>query len=192
MQNRMFTSYRGALVRGVIAVIAGGLAVFVPNITLQSIVVYIGLLILLGGLVSLLFALRSKNPSGRNMLMTQAVFNLIIGILFVALPATMVKIFVIVLGIGFLFIGIFQLMGALNARHEYGWSWIYFIISVLVIIAGGVMLANPFSSAETILTFIGVLLLIYGLAELYMSWKLSRQPKTYHGKEVTDTHFEEL
>lgn len=192
MQNRMFTSYRGALIRGIIALIAGGLAVFVPNITLQSIVIYIGILILLGGLVSLLFALRSKSPSGRNMLMTQAVFNLIIGILFVALPATMVKIFVIVLGLGFLFIGIFQLMGALNLRHDYGWSWIYFIISVLMIIAGAVMLANPFNSAETILTFIGVLLLIYGIAELYMSWVLSRKPKTYQGQEVEDTHYQEL
>ncbi|GET26283.1 HdeD family acid-resistance protein [Prolixibacter sp. NT017] len=192
MQNRMFSSYRGALIRGIIALIAGGLAVFVPNITLRSIVIYIGLLILLGGLVSLLFALRSKNPSGRNMLMTQAVFNLIIGILFVALPATMVKIFVIVLGIGFLFIGIFQLMGALNARHEYGWSWIYFIISVLMIIAGGVMLANPFDSAKNILTFIGVLMMIYGGAELYMAWKLSSKPKTYQGREVEDAHFKEL
>lgn len=192
MQNRMFSSYRGALIRGIIALIAGGLAVFVPNITLQSIVIYIGLLILLGGLVSLLFALRSKSTSGRNMLMTQAVFNLIIGILFVALPATMVKIFVIVLGIGFLFIGIFQLMAALNARHEYGWSWIYFIISVLMIIAGGVMLANPFDSAKNILTFIGVLMMIYGGAELYMAWKLSRKPKTYQGQEVEDTHYKEL
>lgn len=192
MQNRMFTSYRGALIRGIIALLIGGLAVFVPNITLQSIVIYIGILILLGGLVSLLFALRSKSPSGRNMLMTQAVFNLIIGILFVALPATMVKIFVIVLGLGFLFIGIFQLMGALNARHDYGWSWVYFIISVLMIIAGAVMLANPFNSAETILTFIGVLLLIYGIAELYMSWVLSRKPKTYQGQEVEDTHYQEL
>lgn len=188
----MFTSYRGALIRGIIALIAGGLAVFVPNITLQSIVIYIGLLILLGGLVSLLFALRSKNPSGRNMLMTQAVFNLIIGILFVALPATMVKIFVIVLGVGFLFIGIFQLMGALNTRHDYGWSWIYFIISILMIVAGAVMLTNPFSSAETILTFIGVLMLIYGASELYMAWKLSSKPKTYQGKEVENTHYREL
>lgn len=192
MQNRMFTSYRGALIRGIIALLIGGLAVFVPNITLQSIVIYIGILILLGGLVSLLFALRSKSPSGRNMLMTQAVFNLIIGILFVALPATMVKIFVIVLGLGFLFIGVFQLMGAMNVRRDYGWSWVYFIISVLMIIAGAVMLANPFRSAETILAFIGVLLLIYGVAELYMSWKLSRNPKTYQGQEVEDTHYQEL
>jgi uncharacterized membrane protein HdeD (DUF308 family) len=192
MQNRMLTSSRGALVRGIIALVAGGLAVFVPNITLQSIVIYIGVLILLGGALSLLFALRSKSPSGRNMLMTQAVFNLLIGIMFVALPATMVKIFVIVLGIGFLLIGIFQLMAALSARHTYGWSWIYFIISVMMIIAGGVMLANPFSSARTILTFIGVLLLIYGIAELYMAWRLNGQPKTYRGEEIQDTHFEEL
>ena len=61
-----------------------------------------------------------------------------------------------------------------------------------MIIAGAVMLTNPFNSAETILTFIGVLLLIYGIAELYMSWVLSRKPKTYQGQEVEDTHYQEL
>ena len=108
--------------------------------------------------------------------MADAVFNLICGLLFIALPDTMVKIFVIAMGIGFLLIGIIQLIGTLSIRRDYGWSWIYFAISMLVIIAGIILLTNPFASAEAILIFIGIFLLIYGAAELYMAWKLSKKP----------------
>jgi uncharacterized membrane protein HdeD (DUF308 family) len=168
------TSY-GSLLRGIIALIIGGLAVFMPDITLRSFVICIGILILISGLVSLVFSARSREKITKNILMADAVFNLIFGLLFIALPDTMVKIFVIAMGIGFLLIGIIQLIGTLNIRRDYGWSWIYFAISMLVIIAGIILLTNPFASAEAILIFIGIFLLIYGAAELYMAWKLSKK-----------------
>ena len=92
--------------------------------------------------------------------------------------------FGITMGIGFLLIGIFQLIATLSIRHQYGWSWIYFSISMLMIIAGIILFTNPFAGAETILIFIGIFLLIYGVAELYMAWKLSKKPKIYIDDQI--------
>ena len=183
MNKQVFFSSNGALIRGIIAVIAGGLAVFLPDLTLNSVVVYIGILILLGGVVSFIFAIRSKEKSNRNFLIMQALFNVVIGVLFLAAPATIVNIFGIIVGIGFLVIGGFQLIVAFNIIRNYRWSWFYFIISVLVIIAGVIMLSNPFKAAETILIFTGVLLLVYGIGEIFMALKLGKKPKSMQEQE---------
>lgn len=66
----------------------------------------------------------------------------------------------------------------------YGWSWIYFSISMLIIIAGIVLFTNPFTSAQAILIFIGIFLLIYGASELYMAWKLNKKPKNYNDNQI--------
>lgn len=92
--------------------------------------------------------------------------------------------FGITMGIGFLLIGIFQLIATLSIRHQYGWSWIYFSISMLMIIAEIILFTNPFAGAETILIFIGIFLLIYGVAELYMAWKLSKKPTIYDDNQI--------
>ena len=184
MKHHFIATSQGSLIRGIIALIIGGLAVFMPDITLRSFVICIGILILVSGLASLVFSVRSEEKFTKNILMADAVFNLIFGLLFIALPTTMVKIFVIAMGIGFLLIGIFQLIATLSIRHQYGWSWIYFSISMLMIIAGIILFTNPFAGAETILIFIGIFLLIYGVAELYMAWKLSKKPTIYDDNQI--------
>ena len=176
MKHYIVTTFHGSLIRGVIALIIGGLAVFIPDITLQGFVICIGILLLASGLTTLIFSVRSHEEITKNILMANAVFNLIFGLLFVLLPTTMVNIFVIAMGVGFLLIGIFQLIGTLSIRHMYGWSWIYFAISMLMIIAGIILFANPFAGAEALLIFIGIFLLIYGVSEVYMAWKLSKKP----------------
>nr|MBP8978666.1 DUF308 domain-containing protein [Bacteroidales bacterium] len=178
MKNRSFTSSRSALIRGLIAILIGGLAVFIPGLTLEGIIFSAGLCVLIGGLVSLIFALREKNLGAKNILLLQTVFNLIIGILFIAMPQNIVKFFVIILGIGLLFLGAFQLMVGLSVRSRYGWSWFYFSISLIVIVAGIIMLYDPFKSAQALLIFLGVLLMLYGISELVMAWHLRKELKT--------------
>ncbi|MCE5305936.1 DUF308 domain-containing protein, partial [bacterium] len=80
MNKQVFFSSSGALIRGIIAVVAGGLAIFLPGLTLNSVVIYIGILILLGGVVSFIFAISSKEKSNRNFLIMQALFNVVIGV----------------------------------------------------------------------------------------------------------------
>ncbi|HXL00099.1 MAG TPA: DUF308 domain-containing protein [Dysgonamonadaceae bacterium] len=184
MKHYIVTTFHGSLIRGIIALIIGGLAVFIPDITLQGFVICIGILLLASGLTTLIFSVRSHEEITKNILMANAVFNLIFGLLFVLLPTTMVNIFVIAMGVGFLLIGIFQLIGTLSIRHMYGWSWIYFSISMLIIIAGIVLFTNPFTSAQAILIFIGIFLLIYGASELYMAWKLNKKPKNYNDNQI--------
>ncbi|HAW57663.1 MAG TPA: hypothetical protein DCX03_01400 [Bacteroidales bacterium] len=186
MKNKSITSSHSALIRGLIAIIIGGLATFIPGLTLEGIIFFAGLCILIGGLVSLIFALREKSQGAKNILIFQTVFNLIVGILFIAMPANIVKVFVVILGIGLLLLGAFQLVIGLSVRGRYGFSWFYFAVSVIVIIAGIIMLYNPFKSAEAILIFLGILLMLYGISELNMAWHLRKELKTSEEADVVE------
>ncbi len=102
------------------------------------------------------------------------------------MPANIVKVFVVILGIGLLLLGAFQLVIGLSVRGRYGFSWFYFAVSVIVIIAGIIMLYNPFKSAEAILIFLGILLMLYGISELNMAWHLRKELKTSEETDVVE------
>jgi len=72
------------------------------------------------------------------------------------------------------------------------WAWIFFIIALLTLASGVFLLSDPFKSAETILPFLGALLVLNGVSGLFMAFKAGRQPQTYHGATVQDVTYEEV
>ena len=122
----------------------------------------------------------------------QGIVNVLFGIVFIASPTVMVKIFVFILGIILLIMGLFQLIGALGTLTRSAWAWIYFLIAILTLSSGIFLLTDTFKSAETILKFLGVILMMNGFSELFMAWKVYRQPQTYKGTPVQDVTYEEV
>jgi len=58
--------------------------------------------------------------------------------------------------------------------------------------SGIFLLTDPFKSAEAILVFLGAILILNGLSDLFMSWKVKHQPQTYKGTTVHDVTYEEV
>ena len=66
-------------------------------------------------------------------------------------------------------------------------------MTALLTLAGGVfLLTDPFKSAEKILPFLGALLILNGISELFKTWKVGRRPQTYKGTDVEDVTYEEV
>jgi uncharacterized membrane protein HdeD (DUF308 family) len=179
-------------VRGVLALIIGGVAVFVPGLTMKTIVITIGSLIILGGVINILISLlKEKNVSWSREL-SQPFLNVVFGLVLVLMPELFVTIIIMVVGIGLLLTGVIQLAGVIKMHEIMGWQWLYLIISLLVLTSGIVLLSNPFESAEAIFTFFGVIMMLYGISELIMSWKLSHAKDQYKGTNVHDIDHTEL
>ena len=122
----------------------------------------------------------------------QGTVNVLFGIVFIASPTVMVKVFVFFLGIILLIMGLFQLLGALGTLTRSAWAWIYILIALMTLASGIFLLTDPFKSAETILKFLGVILILNGFSELFMAWKVRHQPQTYKGAPVHDVPYEEV
>jgi len=122
----------------------------------------------------------------------QGFFNIVWGLLFLLFPMMIVKVFGFFFGIIFLLLGLMQLLGALGTLSRSIWSWIYLIFALLMVSGGAFLLVKPIESAENIITFLGAILLVYGLLELMMAWRLKKIPKGTNAGNTVDTTFEEV
>jgi uncharacterized membrane protein HdeD (DUF308 family) len=81
-----------------------------------------------------------------------------------------------VLGVVLLMAGIHQLVTLTQARQWAVVPWGLYVMPVLVLLAGLVVLANPFEAATVPFVLLGVSSVVYGLTDLWRLWKY-RQPK---------------
>jgi len=183
---------RNSLFRGILTIALGSILLFVPGLTMQTVVIIIGAMLLLSGLVTLILSNRKRAGSINGLWSAQGIMTVLFGIVFMASPSVMVKVFVVFLGIILLILGFFQLIGSLGNLLRSAWGWIYFLIALMTFGSGLFLLTDPFKSAEAILSFLGVILILNGLSDLFMAWKVSRQPQTYKGTPVHDVTYEEV
>lgn len=180
-----------SLVRGILSIGIGITFLFIPGLTLKSVIMSIGAMILLSGSISLLFSLAgSKRRS--NSTLVQSLFNLMLGIFFLVSPMAIVKIFGFIFGTLFLLIGTVQFFSALGTITRSMWSWVYLIFGGLMISAGLFLLVRPIESAENVLTFFGAIILLYGLLEILTAWRLKNRPPVSGPGNIVDTTYEEV
>lgn len=154
--------------------------------------IIIGVMLLLSGLVTMILSNRKKTGVRSGLYSTQGIVNVLFGIVFIASPTVMVKVFVFFLGIILLILGLFQLIGALGILSRSTWAWIYFLIALITLASGIFLLTDSLESAEAILKFLGVILIMNGVSEFFMAWKVGRQPQTYKGTPVQNITYDEV
>ena len=179
-------------IRGILTIGAGILFLTIPGLTLKSVIMTIGAMIVINGILGWLFSLvRNKNQPASNKTYP-GVFSLILGSLFLIVPLAIVKIFGFFFGSLFFFLGVLQLMGAMATLSKSFWSWIFLIFSVMMTLGGLFLLIRPIESAENILTFFGAVLIIYGIFELLRAWRLKKIPSYQNSNNIVDTTYEEV
>jgi uncharacterized membrane protein HdeD (DUF308 family) len=192
MRKKFVQNAKSSYLRGIMTVAMGSFLLFVPGLTMQTLMIVIGVMLLLSGLITLLLTNLKKAGAINGIWSAQGITTILFGIIFIASPSTMIKVFMIFLGIILLILGIFQLIGSLSNLGRSAWAWIFFIMALLTLASGGYLLTDPFKSAEKILPFLGALLMLNGLSELISTWKIGRQPQTYKGTTVEDVPYEEV
>lgn len=166
------------LIRGVVAMILGIAAIAVPDLSLELVIRFMGALLMLDGFINLVIGLINKgDKQSKFIIVPRGTSNLIIGLVLVLFPAFMVSIFVFVIGIILLFAGITQLASQIGGKNLPGISWVIAISSVTAIIAGVIMLFNPFESAKTILIVFGAVIALYGVGEVVRSFRVRKFQK---------------
>ena len=149
-------------------------------------------MLVLSGLVTLILSNRKRAGSLNGFWSAQGIMTVLFGIVFIASPTVIVNVFVFFLGVILLIMGLFQLIGALGTLSRSGWAWINFLIALMTLASGIFLLTDTFKSAETILSFLGVILIINGISDLFMAWKIRHQLPTYKGTPVQDVTYEEV
>jgi len=178
--------------RGIMTIALGSLLLFVPGLTMQTVMIVIGSILLLNGLVTMILANRKRTGAINGIWSLQGLMTIIFGVVFISSPSAMIKVFVVFLGIILLILGLFQLIGSLSTLTRSPWAWIFFLMALITLAGGIFLLTDPFKSAEKILPLLGILLILNGISELLKTWKVGHMPQTYKGTQVQDITYEEV
>ena len=173
MATNIYKNWWLLTLKGILAIIFGIFATFVPGVTLITLMIYFGLFIILSGIFLIVGSIsHKKNNKKWGMWLFEGILDIIIGLVVVFYPKLSLDIFIVILAIWAISIGFTQLFSALNSNHVKSARWLMLINAVIVIVFAIVLFINPFESAMAMTYIVGIFALLFGIFITVYSFKL--------------------
>ena len=163
-----------SVIRGICAVLMGVLLVAWPEAAIVYLVIAIGAMFFVPSVFSLVGYFMKGRQEGA-MFPIVSIGSLLFGLCLMVSPAFFVGILMYVLGAVLVFAGISQIASLLSARSHAVVSFGYYVMPVLILLAGLVVLANPFAAATIPFIILGVSSTAYGITELINLYKFRKK-----------------
>ena len=163
-----------SIMRCVSAIAMGILLMVWPETAIIYLVIAIGAMFFLPSL----FTMIGYFMKGRQLGMYFPIVSLgslLFGLWLMISPAFFVGILMYVLGVLLVFAGISQIAGLLGARSHATVPFGYYVMPVFILLAGLVVLVNPFAAASIPFIILGISSAAYGLSELLNIYKFRRK-----------------
>lgn len=172
-----------SMMRCVSAIAIGILLMVWPEAAILYLVIAIGAMFFLPSLFSLI----GYFTKGRQMGMYFPIVSLgslLFGLWLMVSPAFFVGILMYVLGAVLVFAGIGQIASLISVRSHSVVPFGYFVMPVLILLAGLVVLLNPFAAAAIPFIILGVSSTVYGITELINIYKFRKKDEKVMKNEV--------
>jgi uncharacterized membrane protein HdeD (DUF308 family) len=169
------------VLRGVIAVLFGVVALAAPGAVLLSLALLFGIYLLIDGVIGLVSTVRAVTAHGHwGALLAEAVLNIIMGLIALFLPAAAVLAFVLLMAAWALVSGGLMVAAAVKLHASHGRWWLA-LGGVASLIWGVLLVAAPLVGAVVLAWWLGIYAIIFGVALLACGWRLRGQHSLYQG-----------
>lgn len=196
------TNYRNSIYRSVISILLGLVLVMWPGAAIRYIIMAIGVIFLITGLVSLFVSYKNREEHPGKMVSLTGFGSIILGLLLVCFPSSFATILMFLLGFILVIAAVGQFV-TLAAARQFGYvSPVSYLFPVIILIAGIIVLFDPFSSAEGVFILFGATLVFYGITDLINQYAINKLRKSNDEKEkiermdgrqdVEDADYEEV
>lgn len=163
------------LIKGIIMVI---LAIFVlvnPEGTLKAVAFYLGIGFLISGILLFIRHVPGKSEgAGWNRNRAEGVADLVIGLLLVAAPMLMVAVIPFLIGIWAAYYGVLIIIDSFKGQAD---GAMKLISGVIILLLAYILMFKPLLLGFTIVIWLGILLLVYGAFNIYVSLRLNKLRK---------------
>ena len=156
--------------RGVLAVLFGLFAFFVPGITLLSLVLLFGAYVLLDGIFDLVAATRS--PSHHWALVLEGIVGIIAGILTFLWPGISAMVLLYLIAFWAIFTGVLEIIAGIRLRQVLSDEIWLILMGVLSLLFGLFILIFPSAGALAVVYWIGAYALLFGIMLLALAFRL--------------------
>lgn len=166
ISNAWAAHWRLFLLEGVLLVILGFMAIWAPGVAAIAVDIYIGCLLLIGGIAGLAAVLTVKHMPAFAWSLVTAALSTIVGVLLIWRPAQGVFSLALMLTAFFIVEGIFQIVASIGYRDVMTRTWGWMLASgvVDVLLAVVIVLGWPLSAAWVLGLAVGVNLVSSGVA----------------------------
>jgi uncharacterized membrane protein HdeD (DUF308 family) len=159
-------------IRGALAILFGLIALFLPGVTMLSLVLVFAAYAFLDGVLAIVSAVRAARERERwGYLVLEGLVDIAAAAVAVLWPGITVIAFVFVIAFWAIFTGILELAAAFRLQFIDGRGWLIFggIVSVLY---GGLLIIAPMIGAVVLTWWLGAYALVFGVCLVVLAFKL--------------------
>ena len=179
------------LIRAILALAVGVVMVVSKTNALELAVRIIAAFLIATGIVTFFVGLKARQRGETSLLGVNAGVDIVLALLLFFFPGFVVNIMIYIIGFVLLAFGLFQLIALLSAVRVAHLSLTSFIMPVLVVLAGGFLIARPSFIGETIGVIAGISLILYGVSELLSTWKMRKAMNNVYDQTIDDQTIDE-
>ena len=164
-----------AIIRGVLAIIFGLIALFSPIATAVALAILIGAYAIVNGVFDIIEAIRHRGSSSMVFRIVLGAVSILFGILVLVWPGISLAILVIMVGIWAIIIGIIQIVASVRHRAVPHSGWVWGIIGgALSILFGILVLIWPGTGLVSIIWIIGIWAIVWGITLIILGVQLRK------------------
>jgi uncharacterized membrane protein HdeD (DUF308 family) len=158
--------------RGIFAVLFGLIALFMPGVTMLSLVLVFAAYALADGVMAIISAIHAARQGERwSLLVFEGIADIIIGAAAAALPGITVVVFVALVAAWALITGSFMLAAAFELDADHGRWWLV-LGGAASLVYGALLILAPLMGALVLTWWIGAYAIIFGVALLVAAFRL--------------------
>ncbi|MBD5785749.1 HdeD family acid-resistance protein [Cellulosimicrobium terreum] len=162
------------VIRGVVAIIFGIVAIAWPDVTAAALIWVIGIFAVVDGILEIVEGVRRRGSGGGTaLLVTMGVLSLAVGIVLLVWPGKTAVVLVWIIGFWLVVYGLFQAVSSLDLRKVpgSGWGWGVFA-GLLALVFGLLVLFNVDAGLVSIVWIIAVFTIVWGVMLIVFGFQI--------------------
>lgn len=168
-----------AIIRGVLGILFGLIALFAPIATALVLAIVIGIYAIIDGVFDIVEAIRHRGSSSMVFRIVLGVVSILFGIVVLIWPGMSLGILVIMVGIWAIIIGVLQIVSSVGHRAVPNSGWVWGIVGgALAILFGVLVLVWPGTGLVTIIWIIGIWAIVWGIVLIVLGVQLRKAARS--------------
>lgn len=161
------------LIRGLVAILFGVLALLKPGVTMEALLIYLGAWFLVDGVIKIFGAFSSGTPKDDKWLLgLTGLLGVLLGILTFTSPLATGLAILMFIAAWAIVTGGFEIYTALELRHEIEGEWVLVLIGLISILFGIYCVYAPLVSGIGITMALGIFAIVIGIVNIAFAFKL--------------------
>ena len=177
------------IVTSVIAFVIGLVMVVMPDLSLQAIGITIGIFAIAFGIALIVMDFMINRIHIQFYGIITGILSIVIGIIFIAMPNVLPTVFAIALGLWVILSSVNIISIAITVRNGVSNWFLLLLFGIIDLIAGVVILLNPFASSISVVVLGGIILMIHSVVTIVDTVMIRSNAKEV-AKAVEDSYKE--